>query len=56
MVESWQHPDAEALEKSVHAMLDPYRLNEAREFFQADYRTIKNLIELELDRAKSKLS
>jgi hypothetical protein len=51
VVDSWKHKDAEALEKSVHAMLDSYRVNDRREFFQAKYRTIKKIIELEIERS-----
>lgn len=52
VVNSWEHKDAEALEKSVHAMLEPYRLNDRREFFQASYISIKNIIEIEIQRSK----
>ena len=50
VVGSWSHEDAEALEKNVHAILDPYRVNEGREFFQADYTKISELIEGEIKR------
>ena len=50
VVGSWSHEDAEALEKNVHAILDPYRVNEGREFFQADYTKISELIEREIER------
>ena len=50
VVNSWPHEDAEALEKNVHAILDPYRINESREFFQADYAKIRELIETEIKR------
>jgi hypothetical protein len=50
VVESWKHPDAAALEKGVHAMLAPYRINYAREFFQASYPTIKTVVETEIAR------
>lgn len=53
VVDSWKHKDAEALEKSVHAMLDPYRINDRREFFQANYRTIKKIIETEIERSNT---
>lgn len=55
VVDSWKHEDAEALEKSVHAMLEPYRVNDRREFFQANYQSIKNIIEAEIHRSQSKL-
>lgn len=50
VVNSWHHPDAKALETNVHAMLDPYRINQGREFFKAPYRVIKKIIESEIDR------
>ena len=50
LVDYWQHEDPEALESNVHAMLDPYRINESREFFQIDFETIKRLIEEEIAR------
>jgi hypothetical protein len=50
VVDAWEHQDAEALEKNVHMMLDPYRLNDRREFFQANYHTIKKIIEAEIQR------
>ena len=50
VVDSWPHENAEALEKNVHAILDPYRINESREFFQADYTKISELIETEIKR------
>ena len=52
VVDSWPHEDAEALEKNVHAILDPYRINESREFFQADYTKIRELIETQIKRIK----
>ena len=50
VVDYWRHRDPKALETCVHAVLDPYRIYEGREFFQADYGTIKRLIETEIDR------
>ena len=50
VVDSWQHTDPEGLEKNIHAMLDPYRVNDRREFFNAPYQTIKKIIELELQK------
>jgi hypothetical protein len=55
VVASWKHPDPEGLEKGVHAMLTPYRVNEAREFFQASYASIKSIIEAEIARTSSKI-
>ncbi|WP_081505945.1 GIY-YIG nuclease family protein [Azospirillum lipoferum] len=51
VVSYWKHEDPEALEKNVHAMLSPYRVNDAREFFLVDYRKIKKIIESEIERA-----
>ncbi len=50
VVDIWPHENAEALEKNVHAILDPYRINESREFFQAEYTKISELIETEIRR------
>lgn len=54
VVKSWKHKDAEALETSVHAMLEPYRVNDRREFFQANYHSIEKVIEAEIKRSKEK--
>ena len=56
VVEYWPHPDPEALEMNVHAILDPYRINEGREFFQVDYSIIKGLIEGEIKRIGANIS
>lgn len=53
VVEFWEHANADGLEKNIHMMLDPYRINDRREFFQADYRTIKKIIEAEIQRSSS---
>lgn len=45
VVKSWSHPNAAALETEVHMMLAPYRLNDRREFFQATFKVIENMIE-----------
>ena len=50
VVDYWPYKDAEALERNVHAVLDPYRINESREFFQANYAKIKGIIEGEIKR------
>ena len=50
VVDYWPYEDAEALERNVHAVLDPYRINESREFFQANYAKIKGIIEGEIKR------
>ena len=54
VVDYWCHSDAKALETCVHAILDPYRVNENREFFQSDYIAIKRLIETEIERINRK--
>ncbi|WP_428987954.1 GIY-YIG nuclease family protein [Methylocapsa aurea] len=48
---AWHHSDPEALEKGVHAMLSPYRLNESREFFKLNYPALKAIIEAEITRS-----
>lgn len=50
VVKSWQHQNAAALETEVHMMLAPYRLNDAREFFQASFETIESIIERAISR------
>jgi hypothetical protein len=52
VVEAWQHVDPEALEKGVHAMLGPYRLNASREFFKLKYPELKAIIEAEIRRSQ----
>jgi hypothetical protein len=51
VVETWNHSDPEALERGIHAMLSPYRLNESREFFKLRYKDLKAIIEREIDRS-----
>ena len=51
VVEAWGHADPEGLEKSAHAMLSPYRVSDAREFFQVKYATIKRIVEAEIARS-----
>jgi hypothetical protein len=51
VVETWSHPDPEALERGIHAMLNPYRLNEGREFFKLRYNDLKAIIEGEIERS-----
>jgi hypothetical protein len=51
VVEYWPHHKAEALETDVHMILDPYRLNDRREFFCASYDKIKTAIESAIKRA-----
>ena len=50
VVNSWKHQDPAALEVSVHALLDPYRVQGNREFFRIPYARLKELIEQELKR------
>ena len=52
VVDAWKHDDPEALEKGVHAMLSPYRLNEGREFFRLKYTELKAIIETEIIRSE----
>ncbi|CDZ46968.1 GIY-YIG nuclease family protein [Neorhizobium galegae] len=50
VVDHWQHPKASGLEKNLHALLDPYRLDDSREFFRLPYRTLKQIIVREIER------
>jgi hypothetical protein len=52
VVEAWHHADPEALEKGVHAMLGPYRLNANREFFKLKYPELKAIVESEILRSQ----
>lgn len=52
VVDQWHHADPRKLEKNIHALLDPYRVNDRREFFRLDYPTIKKIIEAEISRLK----
>lgn len=52
VVDIWRHPDPEALEKGVHALLAPYRLTEGREFFRLRYSELKGIIEGEVARSE----
>ncbi|SFI77513.1 T5orf172 domain-containing protein [Bosea sp. OK403] len=52
VVDAWQHPDPAALEKGVHALLTPYRLNDSREFFSLKYPQLKGIIETEIKRTE----
>ncbi|WP_156892494.1 GIY-YIG nuclease family protein [Salaquimonas pukyongi] len=45
VVKYWQHQNARELEKEVHMMLSPYRINERREFFKVDADIIIRIIE-----------
>ena len=51
VVSEWHHPRADELEAGVHALLAPYRVNSAREFFQIEYPKLKNIIDKEYGRA-----
>ncbi|NKL77110.1 GIY-YIG nuclease family protein [Rhizobium leguminosarum] len=53
VVEHWQHPDPESLEKNVHAMLDPYRVADNREFFKLEFSSLKRIIEREIARTQA---
>jgi len=50
VVGTWQHRNPEGLERNIHAMLAPYRINDGREFFMASYPTIKSIVEAEIER------
>ena len=54
VVASWEHFDPEGLEKGIHALLAPYRINERREFFEANYETIKGVVDAEIKRTMAK--
>jgi hypothetical protein len=53
VVECWKHGDPSALERGVHALLDPYRIKGNREFFKVGYPELKALIEQEIARTKA---
>ncbi|HZX79215.1 GIY-YIG nuclease family protein [Lysobacter sp.] len=46
IVQTWWVPDVVFAEKRIHSLLDEYRLRDAREFFRAEYSTIRAAIEL----------
>jgi hypothetical protein len=46
VVQSWAVPDVIYAEKRIHALLDAYRTNDRREFFQTGYSTIRAAIDL----------
>jgi len=50
VVDAWKHADPRGLEKNVHALLDPYRVNDRREFFRLPYAPLSQIIEREIDR------
>lgn len=50
VVKSWSHPKAKQLETEVHTMLDPYRINDAREFFKVSFDVIENIVGTIIDR------
>jgi hypothetical protein len=56
VVDFWAHADPKALETNIHAMLTPYRINDNREFFKAEYPVIKRIIEAEISRTQSLIS
>jgi hypothetical protein len=51
VTDTWAHPDPAGFEKNVHALLDPYRLTDRREFFQLDYQVLRRIIQQEFDRS-----
>lgn len=50
VVKKWRHRDARKLETEVHMMLAPYRMNNSREFFMADYVDIEKIIDSVIER------
>jgi T5orf172 domain len=56
VVNQWQHPAPEALEKNVHALLDGFRVVDNREFFKVSIATIRQIIEGEIERTRQKLN
>jgi hypothetical protein len=45
-VQTWWVPDVVFAEKRIHSLLSDYRLRDGREFFKAEYATIRSTIEL----------
>lgn len=45
-VQSWWVPDVVFAEKRIHQLLDEFRLRDKREFFRADYPTIRAAVDL----------
>jgi len=52
VVQLWKHKEAKRLETEVHMMLSPYRLNNAREFFEVKYETIEKIVNSLLNEEK----
>ncbi|MEC8011164.1 MAG: GIY-YIG nuclease family protein [Pseudomonadota bacterium] len=45
VAKAWPHENAKQIEADAHMILDPYRINNNREFFLVDYSVIENTIE-----------
>lgn len=56
VVKYWHHKNAKRLEKNIHAILDPYRVNNRREFFDLPFEKIEQIIEAEIERDNSTIS
>ncbi len=50
VVDFWKHEFPEELERNVHAVLDPYRYSNVREFFKIPYPALRKLILAEIER------
>ena len=48
VVKYWKHNRPKELEKTIHAILEPYRINEYREFFNIKYSILEKMIENEI--------
>lgn len=53
VVKYWKHENPDKIEKDIHAILDPYRISENREFFKLEYKALERIIENQIKLASS---